>query len=245
MARKKNQAAQDGPTGDEWLGTYADCITLLLTFFVLLYSMSSVNEEKLKAVSAALQSVLTGQTGKTFLEYDLNNGEVPIVGENATEEEKPVDSVDENAIMYEKIKKFIEENGLEDEVEIREDERGIVMQLRDSILFESGKAELKPESKGLLNTIGNLLSTLDNGIIVEGHTDNLPINTYKYASNWELSSARAVTVVKYFIEDEKLDPKRFTASGYGEYQPIVENNSEENRAKNRRVNILIVAKKEG
>lgn len=246
MARRKQNAPPDEPKGDEWLATYSDCITLLLTFFVLLYSMSSVNEAKLKSISSALQSVLNSSGGDSILQFNMENGEVPIEGSEVKAEiDKSLEAVDENAIMYEKIKEFVKKNGLEDTVEIREDERGVVMKLRDSILFESGKAELKVDSKEILGKIGNLLNTFDNGVIVEGHTDNLPINTYKYASNWELSAARAVNVVKYFVEDEKLDAKRFTASGNGEYQPIVENNSEENRAINRRVNILIMAKKEG
>lgn len=247
MARRNKQRSQsDEPKGDEWLATYSDCITLLLTFFVLLYSMSSVNEDKLKAISAALQSVLSGSSADSILEFNMNNGEVPVEGSEIKLDDNDIfEEVDENAVMYEKIKKFVEEHGLEDIVEIREDKRGIVMQLRDSILFESGKAELIMESKKILSTIGDMLNTIDNNIVVEGHTDNLPINTYKYASNWELSAARAVNVVKYFVEEEKLSASRFTASGNGEYQPIVENNSEENRAKNRRVNILILAKKEG
>lgn len=240
MARRnKQKTPPDEPRGDEWLATYSDCITLLLTFFVLLYSMSSVNEDKLKAISEALQSVLTGSTADSILESNMNTSAIEMENNEIAED------IDENLLMYEKIKQFVSEHGLEDIVEIKEDKRGIVMQLRDSILFESGKAELISDSKEVLSKIADMLVTIDNNIVVEGHTDNLPINTYKYASNWELSAARSVNVVKYFVEEEKLSANRFTASGNGEHQPIAPNDSEENRLKNRRVNILILAKKEG
>lgn len=237
MARKKKNVDGDELRGDEWMATFSDTITLLLTFFILLYSFSSVDQKKLKEISSALQSVLIGQKEDSILEY--NSGNVLIVGEDTTKD--IAEKMGANEIMYEKVKQFVEENNLSAIVEIKEDERGIILQLKDNILFESGKADLIVDSKGILDKISSLLATLPNTVIVEGHTDNIPINTYKFESNWDLSTARAVNVIRYFTEVKGIDGKRCSAAGFGEYKPLVDNSTNENRAKNRRVNILIVA----
>lgn len=237
--RKKKEVSR--MKGDEWLGTYSDCITLLLTFFILLYSMSTVDEEKFEQLSKAFNQMLVGRVGDSVLQYNLYNGEVPVIG---GEENGDIDGdsiVESSNSMYDEVKKFSVANNLEDVVEITEDERGVILQLRDSILFESGQAVLKKDSRDVLNKLTKLIEKMPNSIVIEGHTDNVPIKTMQYKNNWELSTARALSVVSYFIEEKKLNPSRFSASGHGEYRPIVGNTSEENKAKNRRVNILIVA----
>ncbi len=236
---KKESPKGEGLRGDEWLATYSDTITLLLTFFILLYSFSTVDNNKLKMVSTALQSVLKGQAGVSILDFDFKNGDAPIVGESSATTDSS--NFNSNTDMYEQIKQFIEKNKMEGTVQITEDERGVIIQLRENILFESGKADIKENSKSILNQINSLISTFPNNIIVEGHTDNVPINNFKFDSNWELSTARAVNVVRYFVESKEQKPDRFTAAGYGEYKPIAPNDTPENKSKNRRVNILIVA----
>ena len=126
-------------------------------------------------------------------------------------------------------------------MEIIETEQGVAIQVRESILFETSKSTLREDSKAVLSSIAELLSSIDNTIVVEGHTDNRPISTAEFPSNWELSVDRAVNVVKYFVENTGIDPKRLSATGYGEHHPVVPNDTEENMAKNRRVNILIIA----
>lgn len=237
MARKKKKPESEGLKGDEWLGTYSDMVTLLLTFFILLYSMSSVDSEKLKQLSKAFNQVMVGTKGDSILQYDLYDGEVPLVGGESDNK----DISDTAQSMYKGVKEFVKDNNLSDTVDITEDERGVILQLKDSILFQTGESKLKPESKDILNKINTLLKSVPNSIVVEGHTDNVPIHNSEYDSNWDLSTARAVTVVRYFIEEKGENPSRFSASGYGEYKPLVANNSDENRSKNRRVNILIVA----
>lgn len=234
MARKK-RSNSGGLRGDEWLATYSDCITLLLTFFILLYSMSTVDAQKFQQVSGALNEIMTGSTADSILPYNLYNGNVPLVGG-----ETPGNGTQ----TYEGIKQFLSENDLSSTVEMTEDERGVILQLRDSILFEPGKANLIPESIDVLDKISVLIGSLNNSIIVEGHTDNVPHQSSEYASNWELSGARAVTVLRYFVDGKGLNPTRFSSAGYGEYRPIVANSSVENKAKNRRVNILIVTNNE-
>lgn len=239
MARKKKDDS-GGLTGNEWLGTYSDCVTLLLTFFVLLYSMSSVDAEKVQSISKAF-SLMSGQAGDTFLEYDLYEGSQPIIGGEGKSEEI-LDTIEgESQTMYKDVKDFLDENELNSIVSISEDERGVILKVKDNILFESGKATLIENSQEILNKINALISTLPNSIIIEGHTDNVPISNSNYPSNWELSTQRAVNVVRYFVEKNNQNPSRFSAAGYGEFKPDVENNSDENRARNRRVNILIVA----
>lgn len=239
MARKKKDDS-GGLTGNEWLATYSDCVTLLLTFFVLLYSMSSVDAAKVKEISQAF-SVMSGQSGDTFLQYDMYEGSQPIIGGESAIENTVEGNYNGNQTMYKDVKGFLDENGLSSTVNIAEDERGVILQVKDNILFESGQATLIANSQEVLDKISALISTLPNSIIIEGHTDNVPISNSKYETNWELSTERAVTVVRYFIEKNNQDPSRFSAAGYSEFRPDVENNSDENRAKNRRVNILIVA----
>lgn len=236
MARKK--VNRDEPKGDEWLATYSDCVTLLMTFFVLLYAMSSVDENKMRALSQAFRTVMAGEAGDTILEYSLYNGDVPLIGG-----EIPTDTIDGEKIeesMYYQVSKFVDEHDLEAVVDIIETDLGVAIQLRDNILFETSKSDLRSESKEILDSIAALISSMNNNIVVEGHTDNRPINTAEFPSNWELSVDRAVNVVRYFVENGKIDPKRLSATGYGEFQPIVDNDTEENMEKNRRVNILIM-----
>lgn len=243
MARKK-KTDEGGLTGDEWLGTYSDCVTLLMTFFVLLYSMSTVDAAKVQAISQAF-SVLTGKAADSILQYDQYEGSQPIVGgeskvENTVEQSESSD----NKTMYDSVKEFIEQNKLDTTIDIAQNENGVVLQLKDNILFESGQADLKNESNEVLDKINTLISTMPNGVVIEGHTDNIPISNSKFKDNWDLSSIRATNVLRYFTEVKHQDPTRFRAAGYGEFKPKVENNSDENRAQNRRVNILIESNNE-
>jgi chemotaxis protein MotB len=144
--------------------------------------------------------------------------------------------------MYEEVSGYIDDNALNAKVTIKKDTRGVMIELQDNILFDSGDAKLKQDSIPLLKKISGLLSKFPNEVIVEGHTDNLPINKGYYQSNWELSSDRANKVVRHFVEKEGMDGKRFQAVGVGEYRPIDTNDTPEGRQKNRRVNILIITK---
>ena len=238
MARKKKEQVE-GLTGKEWLGTYADTMTLLLTFFVLLYSTSAVDTEKVKSISTAF-SMMNSTGGTSLLEFDMYDGEVPLIGGESLEQITSQADISEKDKMYMNVKEFISNNNLTEVVEVVDNERGISLQLRDNVLFESASSDIKEDSKGILNKINELVLTVNNNILIEGHTDNIPINTARFPSNWELSVDRAVNVVRHFIEIKGQNPKRFSAAGYGEYQPIAPNDSYENMAKNRRVEILIL-----
>lgn len=236
MSRKKSDGEEMRTDG--WLATFADTMTLLLTFFVLLYSFSTVDAAKFKQIASSLQSVLTGETGKSVLDLNVKSGEVPLVGEPIPTTTPSTNTED----VYEKVQSFIKSKKLEKTVVIKSDSRGVIIQLKSNILFQSGKAEIIDTSKPVLDTINALIATLPNDIVIEGHTDNMPISNFEYKNNWQLSSARALNVLEYFVEIKgQINPKRFTSVACGEYQPIVANNSEANKKLNRRVNILIVA----
>ena len=143
---------------------------------------------------------------------------------------------------YEKVLAFLIEAELEFEVSLRLEERGIVIELPEKVLFDSGSAEIKADFLPTLALLAKLLEGLNNQIIIEGHTDNVPISTFRYPTNWELSVARAVSVARYFVEDIGLSPGRFVATGYGEFSPIATNETPDGRARNRRVTIVISIK---
>lgn len=236
MSRKKSSGEE--MKTDAWIATFSDTMTLLLTFFVLLYSFSTVDAAKFQQIASSLQSVLTGETGKSVLDFNVKSGEVPLVGEPVPTTSPTNDTED----IYEKVQSFIKEKKLEATVVIKSDNRGVIIQLRENILFESGKAEIIDKSKPVLDSINGLISTFPNDIVIEGHTDNVPISNYEYKNNWQLSSARALNVLEYFVSIKgQARPNRFKSVACGEYQPIAPNNNDVNRALNRRVNILIVA----
>lgn len=245
MARKKKDEG-GGLTGNEWLGTYSDCVTLLLTFFILLYSMSSVDAKKTRAISNAF-NIMNGNPSDSILEYDQYDGKAPIIGGEAdadSDQKQKYDSdkKESKEEMYEDVKKYMQQNNLNSSMTVSMDSKGVVLQLRDNVLFESGQADLIPSSTDILDKVNTLISTMPNNIDIEGHTDNVPIvGSSKYPSNWELSSARATSVLRYFVDNKGQQPQRFRVSGYGEYNPVCENSSDENKAKNRRVNILIIS----
>lgn len=243
MAKKKKKLKLPESS---WIDTYADTITLIMTFFVLLYSMSSLDSAKFQQISQALNSLMTGNDAKTILEYDIYQGEVPLIGGEETTTKDNENQTGENgeSSTYDDVKKFVDENDLSSIVSIISDKRGVIIQIKDSILFETGQADLKDNSKEVLDKINALIATLPNNIIIEGHTDNVPINTYQFPSNYELSGARASRVLRYFVEEKGQDASRFVFQGLGDTEPLYPNDSEEHKALNRRVNILIVANNE-
>lgn len=225
---------------DGWLATYADTVTLLLTFFVLLYSFSTVDAAKFRQISTSFQSMFTGKAASSMLEFNVASGEVPVVGKP----EQTTEAKDPNKEIYEDITEFIQENNLQNEVKVYENYKGINIELKEAIIFDTGKAYLREDSLGVLNKVNEIIGKVSSKIIIEGHTDNVPIKTAQFPSNWHLSSARAMSVLDYFLVTKgQKNPERFSAQAYGEYSPIAPNDSAEHRAMNRRVNIIIVSGK--
>lgn len=233
MSRRKGKKVEVNT--QEWLTTYSDMMTLLLCFFVLLYAFSTMNSKKFKEISWSLNSAFGGQQVQVI----TNGGSIgPVPAEDYQEGgNKEFNTTQE---IYNKVQKYVKENNLEAKVQVREDVKGIAIEIQEKILFDSGSAEIKSESIPVLEKIAGLLKLFPNNIIIEGHTDNVPISKGYYQSNWELSADRAVKVLRYMVEEKGLNSTKFTAIGCGEFKPIASNDTPDGRHKNRRVSILIV-----
>ncbi len=211
--------------------TYSDMITLVLAFFILLFSFSVIDNVKFQEILTSIRTTLTGAQGIL-----TGSPHSPPLAEGGEFSDEPIDTT---ILTFETIQSYIQAAGLENTMSIYLEERGIILQISDALLFDPAKADLKPGALDMLTYIADVLEKTDNPVIIEGHTDNVPINTFLFPSNWELSVARAVVVLRYLVETKGLAPERFIASGYGEFHPVASNLTAEGRAKNRRVNIVI------
>lgn len=228
MKGRKEEPEKDN--AERWLLTYADLITLLLVLFIVLYSMSQVDSAKFTDVSESL-AIVFGQIGRSgFLE-----------GGRSVIEGPKISSRRELQNTAEKIKRMIASMKLQGRVNAQMQERGLVISVRDTVFFERGSAELNKESAQIMMQLGKILNDMPNMIRIEGHTDNDPIHTEKFPSNWELSTTRAINVLHYLIESVKMSPERLSAAGYGEYKPIAPNTDERSKAQNRRVDIVVLS----
>ncbi|HBT48375.1 MAG: Flagellar motor protein [Caldanaerobacter subterraneus] len=225
---KRLEEDESKPNKDRWVLTYSDMMSLLLVFFVVLYSISTVNATRFAQLAQILSKTLGGT------KY--------VIGEYSGESMVPGNLGDENELakVQEQLNALVEKHNLQKMVTSRIDERGLVISLQDTLLFDLGSAEVRPEEKEVLIKIGSILKDLPNYIRVEGFTDDIPINNQKFASNWELSVIRATNVLKILVNEVGIEPQRISAAGYGEYRPIVPNDSEEHRRLNRRVDIVIM-----
>lgn len=210
---------------DRWLLTYADLITLLLGLFVILYAMSKVDNSKYAQVVQALGGVF----GEPAL---VSEGNSILPETNLASERKGIEERVRGA-MYEDLNSNL--------ISMSQDDRGVVVHLAEELLFPSGNATLKNSSTGSLELLASVLRTLPNQILVEGHTDDVPISTTQFPSNWHLSLARAMNTGDYLMKGLNLKPENVSIVGYAEYRPLVANTSVENRAKNRRVDIVIMS----
>ena len=147
--------------------------------------------------------------------------------------------------VRQQLQEYIDANNLGNSIKVYTQERGLVISLNDTVLFPSGKATMTPESESIVRKVGLSLKGLNNYIRIEGHTDNLPISTSDYPSNWELSAARATNVVRFLLRETGLPPDKISEAGYGEFRPIATNDNEAGRNRNRRVDIVILNSKQG
>jgi len=261
VAKKKQAEAPKGSPA--WMSTFSDLMNLLLCFFVLLFSMSTVSEEKFEMVIASLQSQISifdrGSTSigegsmvgggirqLEFLDNYYNELANSQSEEENDEEEDLKDKYAEEALeeseeMAEDIQDAVDQLGISNAVEIDFDEQYVMLNLSGAILFESGKAEVMPEAENILKKVALVLKQYDKNIIeIEGHTDNVPIaSSSKYESNDVLSMYRALSVADLIREETKLNPAYIKSSGRGDFVPIADNSTSEGRARNRRVVIKI------
>ncbi len=231
MARKK---AEDEvkPGAPEWMATYGDMVTLLLCFFVLLFSFATLDVQKFKAIAVSMNGSLGVLDSGMTLSMD------PLI--NSFPGDSPTEEVEEFQQLYEQMSEYVKENNLESSITLRLDERGLLVRFMDDVLFDSGKADLTPKAREIINKVAEIIRVNDKNVRVEGHTDNIPINTSRFPSNWELSTTRAVNVVKYLIEENFIEAKRLSASGYSDQHPVDDNKTQIGRQKNRRVDLVIL-----
>ena len=196
---------------NRWVVSYSDFVTMLLALFIVMFAISqNVAKTQAKIIEDNNLQVIENATGETH---------------------KTVDE------LIQELNTKLAENS---SVKLVKDERGLIVRMNDSILFDEGSAIIKKNASNTLTEIINVLTTVDNKILVEGHTDSTPINTNTYPSNWELSTARATNIIGYIIRTGKIPPQRLSAAGYGEYMPIADNTSSGGRLLNRRVDIIIL-----
>ncbi len=248
MFHLKRKKKHEEHVDEAWLLPYADILTLLLALFIVLFAASEVDSKKFQAISSSFNSELQGGTGildqeapvesldpstTAKLNEDLPSGE---------SEEEILAAKDQQELedFQTKIEAYIDEKGLSPRLQTEMTVKGLMITIKEGVLFESGSADIIGGSQTIADEISNLLvSDPPRMIFIEGHTDNIPAGTKEYPTNWELSSARAINFMKILLENDKLDPEKFSATGYSEYHPIATNDTPEGRTENRRVEVLI------
>lgn len=249
MKRNKRQSQPKG--APLWMVTFSDLMTLILVFFILLFSMSQIDMIKFKAVVESFNKDVVFDFYPSVIPFenpaekavqitdsepieDVPREQLPNANENEGSEEG-----DQLGQLLKEVNEYLETQGLMDVISANRSERGVVLVLQEKVLFKSGNAVIINDAKPFLDKVGTLLKNIPNPVKIEGHTDDRPISTSKFPSNWELSAARSSSVIRYLVTEHDLKPRRFTGNFYGETRPIVPNNNSENWATNRRVEIVI------
>ncbi len=235
MAKKKKKP-EEHENHERWLVSYADFITLLFAFFVVMYSVSSVNEGKFRTVSSSIRAALKPIVSPLVTADPIKVGNRK-AHQIAPDLNKPLE------LVYRRLRQNFERLPTEAHIRARtsiiETDRGIVITMQDSVLFEPGRAVVLPDALPFLQAIGEVLSDYDREVKVEGHTDNVPISTDQFPSNWELSALRAVMVARLLTDVYQVNPKRVSAVALSHHRPLTDNSTPEGRAKNRRVEIVV------
>lgn len=238
---KFKRRPQKPPKGaPKWMVTFSDLVTLVLVFFILLFSMSQIDMIKFKQIAESFRDNQILDYYPSIIPME-NPAEIEQMDPEEQDDLGSADRYEEQSLqnLLSEIQEYLAENGMEDIILANRTERGVVLVLEEQVLFESGEAEIIGGSNAFLDKVGSLLKNIPNLVKVEGHTDDRPITTYRYPSNWELSAARSSSVIRYLVDHFDLDRTRFIAVGYGETRPIVPNTGPDNWEKNRRVEIVI------
>lgn len=233
-----DQAGPGGPPpepeeqGDSWLALYGDMMSILLIFFILMFAISTIDKAKFQSVIQAVSQALGGS-----IKYE---GRLDITPPSPMEVLKGRMAQEQSQLkqLQGKLQRMIEQNNLQDAFNLVNEPKGLVLIGRDIAMFDSGKADIKPGIRPMLARVADLLAGIANDIVVEGHTDDVPINTPQFASNWELSAQRATNVVRFLLDRGKINPARLSAAGYAYFRPRHPHGSADS-AKNRRIEIVI------
>lgn len=245
MARRQKKQREEH-TDESWLLPYADMLTLLLALFIILFASSTIDATKYQQIMTAFNQNFQGGTG--IIDYPVP---VPTGVEDPSEEQKTDNSEESKKAeeredlneLKEQIDEYIGHNELETELETNLSSDGLLLTIVDNALFHSGSADVREDALGLARSISELLvASAPRKIVVAGHTDDVPIHNAHFRSNWDLSSLRALNFMKILLDNERIDPRNLSATGYGEYHPVDTNDTEQGRARNRRVEVLIMPK---
>jgi chemotaxis protein MotB len=237
---------------ERWLLTYSDLVTLLMAFFIVMYASSSINTAKFAKVAASIRQGMNSGSGQSIIgNVDATSEKTSPSYIDAQSAQQQNDStaqtaqIEQNKLAEVKkiIDKYIQQNGMTGSVGTEIQEKGLVVSFQEASFFDSGKADIKPEFSGRIVAIGSMLNTIDNYVRVEGNTDNVPIKNSQYEDNLALSSDRASNVVRLLQTESHITPARLSSTGYGENRPIADNKTEAGRAKNRRVDIVVIDSK--
>ena len=235
MSKKKAPEAAHAENHERWIVSYADMLTLLFALFVVLYATSDANPQKLQTVKHSIDQafsvgVLQGTNGASPI-FESGGGLTPSISEIKS---------NNFAALARTLGSFSKTNGLENKITIRNDVNSITISLADNLLFDSGSADLKPGAQDVLTQVASALAGLPNALMIEGHTDDVPVNSPDFASNWELSGARASRVLRFLEAAGSLKRERISFAGYAENRPVADNGTAEGRALNRRADIVIL-----
>ncbi len=255
MARKKKP--QKETNTERWLVSYGDLLTLLFAVFVVLYAMSQTDKKKAEEVATSLResfgiidtkggssrkpSII--DTGNTSIIPQINYRPQPISSQavGAINNKKAQASENDFRAMKSSIDAYLLKTGNQSKVSVDITMRGLIISLKEAGFFDSGSAVMKKDSADVIATLADMLNQYSNRCRVEGHTDNVPIKSGAFDSNWDLAAARATCLVKRLIQSYGIEPRRISATGYGEYQPIADNENPEGRSKNRRVDLVVMS----
>lgn len=242
MGRNKQSISDEAPV-EKWLGTYGDLVTLLLVFFVVLYSMANTDLKNFQKIAWSLRVAFNGvgEEPASAVVGDSNSAttSTEVASAPLFSDSLPAKRRDFIRVSTE-LTSFAQELNVDGEISVNMNLEGIIISLSESLAFEPGNPEIRPEAKKILDEIVPILQGIDNPVRVEGHTDDIPTNNPLYPTNWELSAMRAVSVVRYLAEEGGIAPERLSAAGNAEFKPLVPNDSRENRMMNRRADVVII-----
>jgi len=251
VARKK--APEKAANHERWLVSYADFITLLFAVFVCLYAMSQTDKAKVESLVSSIRDsfghVKKGATSERINIVESSDvRKIPAIKPETLspgrggEDLKIATKNRSRAEVKDFYASVLKSNGAQDKASVQITKRGMVVSLKEAGFFDSGSADVKPSSMALMDVVAKALAPFSNPIRVEGHTDNIPISSPAFKSNWELSTSRATNVVRTLTEGYGFPPQTISAVGYGEFRPIADNNTIEGRMKNRRVDIVLLTR---
>lgn len=243
--KKKQKVEKEN--GERWLLTYSDLITLLMIFFVMMYAMSNIDTKKYAQIASSLNSAfggggasssVVGEGGASDAVVGVDN---VVVDGTASEASAKAEQSKLEGIKKE-VDSYLQNNGLSGSASTVIQERGLAISINDTLFFDSGKADLKPNTEAKINEIGKMLASIDNFINVEGNTDNVAISNKEFKDNWDLAYARAENVLRILVK-AGIQPAKISAKSNGEFRPVATNDTEEGKAANRRVDIIILDNK--